>query len=167
MTNPPNASVAVALSAALAAVDPKPTSSPEPKEQTFIDNDIDQEKESDVEDNPFKGLLDDGLEDEDDQKDDFGTVEIFQEKCLTCSHLVAFAQKSYSKCHFSKGNTQCPAQSLRISVRVPVEQIGRQFKSAKLSNDNARLARLYAKLSTFPDWYQQRVTEYLKEEKIA
>lgn len=166
MTNTPNASVAVALSAALAAAEPKTTDDLDNSKPTFVDNDADTEKE-DVEDNPFKGLLDDTSEDEDDQKDDFGTVEIFQEKCLNCSHLVAFADKAYSKCHFSKGNAQCPAQSLRITVRVPVEDIGRQFKSAKLSNDNARLSRLYAKLSTFPDWYQQRVTEYLKEEKIA
>lgn len=103
-----------------------------------------------------------GDEDED-EDDDQGIVEIYSQKCLGCGHLVSFAEKKYKSCHFTAGNEYCPASSLQIVVRIPIEKIVRMFLTAERMNDSSRLSRLYAKLALKPDWYQSRVNEALKE----
>lgn len=113
-----------------------------------------------------EGLEDDedneGDEDEDDDQDQ-GIVEIYSQKCLGCGHLVSFAEKKYKSCHFTAGNEHCPASSLQVVVRIPIEKIVRMFLTAERMNDSSRLSRLYAKLALKPDWYQSRVNQALKE----
>jgi hypothetical protein len=106
-------------------------------------------------------------EEEDDQDDDDqGVVEIYNQKCLGCGHLVAFAEKKYKSCHFTAGNEHCPASSLQIVVRIPVEKIVRSFLTAERMGDSSRLARLYAKLAAKPEWYQNRVNQVLKWARV-
>lgn len=102
-------------------------------------------------------------EDEEDDEEDQGVVEIYNQKCLGCGHLVTFAEKKYKSCHFTAGNEHCPASSLQVVVRIPVEKIVRTFLTAERMNDSSRLSRLYAKLAAKPEWYQTRVNQVLKE----
>ena len=41
-------------------------------------------------------------------------VNLFGSGCLDCSHLVEDADTDFRKCHYTKGNTHCPARVLRI-----------------------------------------------------
>jgi hypothetical protein len=41
-------------------------------------------------------------------------VNLFGSGCLDCIHLVEDADTDFRKCHFSKGNTNCPAAIMRI-----------------------------------------------------
>ena len=41
-------------------------------------------------------------------------VNLFGSGCLDCAHLVEDADTDFRKCHYSKGNTHCPALVLRI-----------------------------------------------------
>lgn len=124
--------------------------------------------DSDENDSLVQTMSEDSEDDEDnegveDEDDDQGIVEIYSQKCLGCGHLVSFAEKKYKSCHFTAGNEHCPASSLQIVVRIPIEKIVRMFLTAERMNDSSRLSRLYAKLALKPDWYQSRVNQALKE----
>lgn len=92
-----------------------------------------------------------------------GFLEIYSEDCLSCKSLVPTAKKKFKPCHFSAGNTHCPASQTQIVIRVPLEQIVPRFMAAEKANDFNRLSRLTAKLASFPDWYQARVAQALRD----
>lgn len=90
---------------------------------------------------------------------DNGVLEIYNEKCLRCTHLVPHADKKFNNCHFSKGNDRCPASSVQILIGIPLDNIVNAFLTAEQIGDNSRLGRLYAQLAEKPAWQQQRIQE--------
>lgn len=88
---------------------------------------------------------------------------VFEPKCLECSHLVAFAEKAHNGCHFTAGNEDCPAQSVTISVKLPMTKILRNFLRAEEEGDTEKLGRLYATLSTKPSWAQKQILDALQD----
>ena len=42
-------------------------------------------------------------------------VELFGSGCLECSHLVEDGDVEYKKCHFTMGNTACPAAFIKLT----------------------------------------------------
>ena len=136
----------------------------EPDDETFDAADFTAEVETET----SGSSLDDPasfLEEDDEETQDEALVEVHDSKCLNCSHLVSFATKKYKNCHFSKGNEHCPAQSVKITIRIPVEKIVRRFIVAMKTNDNERLGQLYTKLARHEPWYQDRITTALKKAK--
>ena len=88
---------------------------------------------------------------------------VYDPKCLGCSHLVAFATETHNGCHFLSGNEDCPAQSVTISVKLPMTKIIRNFLRAEEDGDTEKLGRLYATLSTKPEWAKRQILEALQE----
>ncbi len=88
---------------------------------------------------------------------------IYEPKCLGCGHLVAFAEKKHTGCHFTAGNDECPAQSVTISVKLPMTNIIRNFLHAEESGDTQKLGHLYQKLAKKPAWAQRQILEALQE----
>lgn len=88
---------------------------------------------------------------------------VFEPKCLECSHLVAFAKKAHNGCHFTAGNEDCPAQSVTISVKLPMTKILRNFLRAEEEGDTEKLGRLYAALSAKPGWAQKQILDALQD----
>jgi hypothetical protein len=52
------------------------------------------------------------------EQDDRALFKIYSEKCVRCYHLFPTHSKSvaHNSCHFSKGNSLCPAQEVKIVV---------------------------------------------------
>lgn len=88
---------------------------------------------------------------------------VYEPKCLECSHLVAFAEHKHNGCHFTAGNEDCPAQSVTISVKLPMTKIIRNFLRAEENGDTEKLGRLYGTLSQKPDWAKRQILEALQE----
>lgn len=88
---------------------------------------------------------------------------VFEPKCLECNHLVAFAEKRHKGCHFTAGNEDCPAQSVTISVKLPMTKILRNFLRAEEEGDTEKLGRLYATLSSKPSWAQKQILDALQD----
>jgi hypothetical protein len=89
---------------------------------------------------------------------DNGLVMIYNANCLGCGHLVPHVKHKFKSCHFSKGNTQCPASSVQILIDIDLEPIVTAFVASKREGDNKRLARLYTQLASKPEWQQNRIT---------
>lgn len=101
----------------------------------------------------------------DKQQVDNGVLEIYKAKCLGCGHLAPHLEQKFNKCHFTKGNDQCPASSVQILIGIPLDNIVRAFLVAEQTGDNARLGRLYAQLAQKPEWQQQRITGALAQQR--
>lgn len=101
----------------------------------------------------------------DEEAPDNGTLEIYRPECLKCKALVPHEEKTWKKCHFSAGNERCPAQSVKIVVGIPVDSIVQAFIVSEQTANMERLARLYAQLSTKPEWQQQQITAALTKRR--
>lgn len=87
---------------------------------------------------------------------------VYTPKCLRCSHLVDGAKKAFVKCHFSKGNSECPAQEVRI---VPVGQalrFARAVMKARNSRDVEKEAELLKVVSAKSKEFQSRFYDFLQ-----
>lgn len=77
-----------------------------------------------------------------------GNFYIHGKRCLNCVHLCpTLGKKSYSDCHFSNGNDNCPASETRIVIMLPYEIIADRLFNAHLQGDAATLASLNARLN--------------------
>jgi hypothetical protein len=102
-------------------------------------------------------------DDEADDDTEEGFLEVFHENCLDCKALIPFKKKTYRDCHFSKGNTACPASQVQIVIRIPLELITRNWMRAEKEGNYAGISKLSATLATKPDWYQTRVRDALED----
>jgi hypothetical protein len=97
------------------------------------------------------------------QSEELGVFEIFRKECLRCKHLVPTMEKKWNECFWKKGNEFCPASAVQVVQRIPLADIVPRFLTAMKTGDFERLAKLSAKLSEKPDWYQQRVKTSIEE----
>lgn len=128
---------------------------------------------------------DDGDESEHEEADDSDEVEVEEEdvrelviidneNCTNCMHFCETGTKNYNKCHFSKGNTNCPAKTTRIIIGIPIGITARAIARATLKGDFNRVAELTTALANkdplLGKRVSKRVTQYMtdpvKREKL-
>ncbi len=73
-------------------------------------------------------------------------VEAFNKNCLKCSHLIPEASTEFETCHFSQGNTSCPAQSVKIVFVGMRQHYVKRLQEARDTQDSNRVLRILAKL---------------------
>lgn len=98
-----------------------------------------------------------------DEIEEDAVVMVYKKKCLKCKALVPWAEKTYTQCHFSNGNENCPAQSMQIKIRIPMEDIVPRFLAAEEQNDTARLVSLFSNLGEKEQWVQDAVHAALRK----
>jgi hypothetical protein len=88
-----------------------------------------------------------GVVESDDEDDTEQVVQdivfISKPECLKCFHLTPLGTVDYSKkkdfrCHFSQGNTSCPARTVRIIEGMDFEKFARKMARA-ITNSDAEL----------------------------
>jgi hypothetical protein len=80
------------------------------------------------------------------------TFKLYGQGCLECAALVEDASEPARKqpCHFSKGNTHCPASSARIEfVGERITYLAR-IRKARANGDSNRVIRLMTELENKP-----------------
>lgn len=95
--------------------------------------------------------------------EEMGFLSIYRPECLSCKALVPMMPKAMSECHWKKGNKNCPAQSVQIVERIPLNIIIPRWLGAEKAGEWSRIAQFAALLATKPDWYQQRVKDALED----
>jgi predicted nucleic acid-binding Zn-ribbon protein len=76
-------------------------------------------------------------------------VPVANRDCTRCGHLVTSSKTFFDSCHYTKGNTQCPAQHYKIGLGVNIEKASTAIAEALFAKDVDALARHLNKLVTF------------------
>ena len=90
-------------------------------------------------------------------------IPLFHKACKDCGHLFADERKLYENCHFSKGNTACPARTLYIGVGVNIEKASDGVAGAIINQDAIQLAKLADKLQGYQPEQTKKVLALVRE----
>jgi len=92
-------------------------------------------------------------------------LQAYASGCLECTALVLDPDlpqsSSLPKCHFSLGNTNCPAASCRIEFVGEKVQFMNKWKRAKEKGDSTRVLRLMSELAERPSSFRDPIMKEL------
>ena len=69
---------------------------------------------------------------------------------------------AYNDCHFSSGNTQCPAEEIQIAVVGEAVHLATKVKEARKLQDLTREAKILAHVAKKSRAFQYKFNEHLK-----
>ena len=87
---------------------------------------------------------------------------LYSRNCKSCQSLDPDAPKLFPKCHFEKGNRDCPAREVQLVVVGLAKRLANQVKAARLQGDLKEEARLLALAATKSKAFQQKFLEWTK-----
>lgn len=86
-------------------------------------------------------------------------LEVYSSRCLRCSHLVEGAPRRYDSCHYTAGNTDCPAAEVRIVPTGKVRRAAALIKKARAEKDPAQEAKILESISKESDAFKHLLYE--------
>ena len=89
---------------------------------------------------------------------------LYSTNCLKCKFLIEGATKKF-KCHFKKGNDQCPARDLRITITGKTNQYLERLRQARSEKDAKKEAAIWVEISGETRAFQVRMYD-LMENKL-
>ena len=99
-----------------------------------------------------------------------GLLEVQFEKCLNCAHLVTFAPKKYTKCHYTQepeGVRLCPARSVKITVNLQLGPTVARFLRMEAEGNALAMRKFYAHLATKDEWVQTEIMAAINKARKA
>jgi len=83
-------------------------------------------------------------------------VALYSKRCKSCKHLDPHEQKAWMVCHFSRGNEDCPASGLQITIVGKAYRFARQVLSARDRRDVQTEAKILALVAKEDEDFQER-----------
>jgi hypothetical protein len=85
---------------------------------------------------------------------------LYSPNCKNCGYLDGDEKRKFEKCHYTNGNTECPAKEVQFAVVGEAKRFANAFKRARQSGDlnkQAEILEAVAKRSLafqhkFKDW---------------
>lgn len=87
---------------------------------------------------------------------------LYSSDCMTCSHLSETGKIAFVKCHFTKGNQQCPAAEVRFVVVGEALKYARDVIAARDKRHVRREARLLAYVAQQSPAFKSKFYDYLE-----
>lgn len=88
---------------------------------------------------------------------------LFSRKCKTCKHLDPEEEVAYTKCHFDKGNTECPAKEVQLVVVGQAKRLGLEVKKARSAGNIQREVEILNAVSKKSAAFQQKFREWASQ----
>jgi hypothetical protein len=85
---------------------------------------------------------------------------LYSEKCKRCGHLDPEAPKKFNNCHFSKGNTECPAQEVQFAVVGEAKRFAAAAKKARKAGNLAMEAEILDTVAKRSPAFQHKFQEW-------
>lgn len=76
---------------------------------------------------------------------------LYSRECLSCGHLVSGLPEKPKPCHFSKGNSDCPASEVVITMTKRLKVMAAELKKARREHDAAAESRILAHIAKESD----------------
>jgi hypothetical protein len=84
---------------------------------------------------------------------------LYSKNCKRCKHLDPDEKIAYDDCHYSKGNTQCPASEVQIVVVGAAERAALLLKQARAQGDLVREAKILKAVAKKSQAFQHKFKE--------
>jgi superfamily I DNA/RNA helicase len=85
---------------------------------------------------------------------------LYSQKCKSCGHLDPEEERKYNKCHFSKGNNECPAAEVRIAVVGEAKRLADALKRARARHDMEKEIEILSRVAKRSAAFQQKFREH-------
>lgn len=85
---------------------------------------------------------------------------LYSRNCKTCKHLDPEEEKVFEKCHFSKGNTECPAQEIRFAIVGEAKRFATALQKAKKQKDLAKEVKILEAVAKRSAAFQHKFREW-------
>ena len=72
---------------------------------------------------------------------------LYSSKCKQCGHLDPAEPKKYSTCHFSKGNTECPASEVQFAIVGKAKGLALRLVKARANRDATTEAKILTEVA--------------------
>ncbi len=76
-------------------------------------------------------------------------IPVSNKDCVGCGHLVTYAKVFHESCHFSNGNTQCPAAKIQIGLGMNTEKASDAIATALFNKDVIALQKHVNRLAGY------------------
>ena len=96
----------------------------------------------------------------DDEKD---MVIAYSKNCSRCAYLVGWAKEHFDDCHYTNGNTACPAQMIKIVLGFPINKAARSIAKSILNQDVIKTSKRMRHLKKADPAIQSRVMKEVKK----
>lgn len=89
---------------------------------------------------------------------------LYSNNCISCKSLVEGAAKTFKKCHYKQGNTECPAAEVKIIVVGKALAYARKVTAARNRRDTGEEAKLLSYVATQSAGFKSRFYDALNGE---
>jgi len=87
---------------------------------------------------------------------------LYSTNCKRCHYLDPQEPKKFTRCHFSKGNTDCPATEIRIVIAGKATRMAHKVVEARKNRDSVAEAAIFAALVSESAAFQSRFYDDLE-----
>lgn len=87
---------------------------------------------------------------------------LYSSNCKRCGHLDPEEEKKFNKCHFSAGNTECPAQEVQLAVVGEAIRLAKAIKKARSDKDMKKEIEILQYVAERSPAFQQKFREHSK-----
>lgn len=85
---------------------------------------------------------------------------LYSKNCKRCSYLDPDEPQKFEKCHFSKGNAECPAVDVQFAVVGEAKRFARAVKKAKSNGDLNKEAEILEAVAKRSPAFQHKFKEW-------
>lgn len=85
---------------------------------------------------------------------------LYSPRCKRCGHLDPDEERKFNKCHFSAGNTECPAQEVRFAVVGEAKRLAGAIKKARAARDIKKEIKILSLVESRSPAFQQKFREW-------
>lgn len=86
---------------------------------------------------------------------------LYSRNCKKCKHLDPEEKIAYDKCHYTNGNTECPAKEVQISVVGMARRFAKAMKKAQATSDVTRQIQILKAVEGRSDAFKLKYRDWL------
>lgn len=87
---------------------------------------------------------------------------LYSGNCVGCKHLYELGTVLHEECHYSNGNTQCPASEVKLVVVGEAVDMARRVLRARDKRQPVREAKIMQSVGTKSDAFKSKFYDALE-----
>jgi hypothetical protein len=86
---------------------------------------------------------------------------LYSRNCKICQYLDPEEKQKFEKCHFNKGNKDCPAKEIQFAIVGMARRASEEFKKAKAEQNITKQRKILEAVEKRSSAFRQKFTDWL------